>query len=156
MTAPRRPLAVGLVLALLGTACAGSAAPPSSNVPASSSNAPVPPSVTASGERRSETGSVTIVVGWLAGAVPSARVVMDTHSVELDGFDLARAARLRLDGGAWLAPSAWAAPAGGHHREGTLAFASLDRTAFDAARTVELELVEVAAPSRIFRWERGS
>lgn len=107
-------------------------------------------------ERRSDAGSVTIVVSWLTDAVPSARVVMDTHSVNLDGFDLARGGRLRLDGGAWIAPSAWDAPAGSHHREGTLAFAALDRRAFDAARTVELELVEVAAPSRIFRWERAS
>jgi len=97
-----------------------------------------------------------IVVSWLTDAAPSARVVMDTHSVDLDGFDLARAARLRLDGGAWVAPSAWGAPAGGHHRAGILAFAALDRKAFDAARTVELELVDVAAPSRIFRWERAS
>ncbi len=99
---------------------------------------------------------MTIVISWLTDAIPSARVVMDTHSVDLDGFDLARAGRLRLDGGAWVAPSAWDAPAGGHHRDGTLAFAALDRKVFDAARTIELELVDVAAPSRILRWERTS
>ena len=146
-----RPWMAGLVLALLGAACAASAAP----APAPST-VPITQAEAGSGERRSDAGSVTIVVSWLAGSVPSARVVLDTHSVDLDSVDLARAARVRLDSGAWVTPSALDAPAGGHHREGTLAFAALDQKAFDAARTVELELVDVAAPSRTFRWERAS
>jgi len=140
-------LCLGLAAALLGTACAAAAAP------ASSAESPSQEQ-TASGERRSDAGSVTIVVGWLTDAVPSARVVMDTHSVDLDGFDLAPLTRARVDGGAWLAASQWDAPKGGHHRSGTLRFAALDRERLDSARTIEVEIRDIATPVRLLRWER--
>lgn len=106
------------------------------------------------GEQRHEAGSVTIVAAWSDGA-SSLRVAMDTHSVDLDGFDLKELARVRIDGGPWIAPSAWAAPAGGHHRSGTLTFAALDAGALGAARVVELEIRDVAVPSHLLRWERA-
>lgn len=106
------------------------------------------------GEQRNEAAAVTIAASWLATAAPAVRVVMDTHTVDLDGFDLLTLARARLDGGPWVPPSVWDAPKGGHHREGTLAFAALDRAAVDAARVIELEVRDVGVPSRILRWER--
>ena len=84
---------------------------------------------------------------WLETGTPAVRVVMDTHSVDLDGFDLATLARVRIDGGPWIAPSAWDAPKGGHHREGTLTFAAMDRASLDTAKLIELEMRDVAVPS---------
>ena len=107
------------------------------------------------GEQSSEAASVTVVASWLTRDVPSARVAMDTHSVDLDGFDLKELTRVRLDGGAWVAPSGWDAPTGGHHRAGTLAFAALDPHAFASARVIELEVRNVATPSRLLRWEQS-
>ena len=68
-------------------------------------------------------GGVTVKVSRLAAADTVAfQVVLDTHSVNLDGFDLAQLAVLRTPSGEEIAPLAWEAPAGGHHREGTLSF----------------------------------
>ena len=50
------------------------------------------------------------------------KVVLDTHSVNLDEYDLARLAVLRTAQDLESAPIAWDAPAGGHHREETLRF----------------------------------
>ena len=107
------------------------------------------------GEQRSEAAAITIVASWLATGTPAVRVVMDTHSGDLDGFDLATLARVRIDGGPWVAPSAWDAPKGGHHREGTLAFAAMDRSSLDTAKLIELEMRDVAVPSRMLRWARS-
>ena len=107
------------------------------------------------GEQRHEAGAVTIVASWLADPTPTARVALDTHSVDLDRFDLAQLARMRLDGGVWVAPTRWDAPTGGHHRAGTLTFGSLDPQLFAAARVVELEVRDVAVPSHLLRWERA-
>lgn len=149
----KRSLVLGLALAVLAGACAAPAV--STPVPSPSMGSMGQPSDADLGEQTSEAGSVTVVVSWLGGDLPSARVAMDTHSVDLDQFDLKQLARVRLDGGAWVAASGWDAPAGGHHRSGTLAFASLNPSAFDAAKLVELEIRDVASPSRLLRWERA-
>jgi len=68
-------------------------------------------------------GGVTVKVSRLEAADAIAfKVVLDTHSVNLDGYDLAQLAVLRTSSGEEIAPLAWEAPAGGHHREGTLSF----------------------------------
>lgn len=150
-----RRFLLALPLALLTGACAAPAlsAPVASPSPSTDTNGQVGES--GLGERTSEAGSVTIVVSWLAGAVPTAKVAMDTHSVDLDKFDLKALARIRLDGGAWVTPTAWDAPPGGHHRSGSLAFGSLAPTAFDGAKVIELEIRDVASSSRLLRWERA-
>jgi hypothetical protein len=140
-------LGVAVVTATCGSTLAAPTAPTGSATKVSDARAGL-------GEQRSEAAAVTVVASWLATGAPAVRVAMDTHSVDLDGFDLKTLARVRLDGGGWVAPSAWDAPKGGHHREGTLAFAGLDRASLDAARIVELEIRDVAVPSRILRWER--
>lgn len=135
-----------LAVALLASSCAGvSGGAPTDAASASATGA--------LGEQSHEDGSVKVVAAWVDGA-PALRVTLDTHSVDLDGFDLGRLARLRFDGGEWIAPSAWDAPAGGHHRSGTLTFGSLGREAVAAARVIELELRDVAVPSHLLRWER--
>ena len=107
------------------------------------------------GEQRHEAGAVTVVASWLTELIPTVRVVLDTHSVDLDSFDLVQLARVRVDGGAWIAPTKWDAPSGGHHRAGMLAFGSLDPQLFASGRLIELEVRDVAVPSHLLRWERG-
>ena len=119
------------------------------------------PSATVAGARpevgdqqQHEAGSVTIAASWIAGT-SSALIEMNTHSVDLDGFDLKELARVRLDGGPWIDATAWDAPTGGHHRGGTLSFGSLEPRVLASAKTVELEIRDVSAPSHLLRWERA-
>jgi hypothetical protein len=83
---------------------------------------------------------------------------MDTHAVELDGYDLNQLAALRADNGPELAPVRWDAPAGGHHREGTLVFPPehAGKAAVDAQScTVELSIRDVGGvPERVLTWQR--
>jgi hypothetical protein len=107
--------------------------------------------------QRSEGGQVTVAVTWGGKETgPVFRVVMDTHAVDLDGYDLRQLAVLRA-GGREVRPSGWDAPKGGHHREGTLTFPSASAdgspTMGPAAGTVELVIRDIAGvPERIFRW----
>lgn len=149
-----------IIAALFITLVAGSCAAPATAVSKTSGplTTPSPSAPAASadglGERRHEAGAVTVAASWIAGTA-SARVVLETHSVDLDGFDLTGLARLRIDGGAWIAPTAWDAPKGGHHRSGALDFGSLDPAAIASARVIELEIRDVAVPAHLLRWERG-
>ena len=147
-----------LVVAILGTGCAGpTAARATAPASVSAPSAPTPAATAAADptlppEAKHEAGAVTVIASWIPESA-SMRVAMDTHSVDLDGFDLNALARLRLDGGPWSAPTAWDAPRGGHHRSGTLTFGSLDPAAIQSARLVELEIRDVGA-SHLLRWER--
>lgn len=106
----------------------------------------------------SEEGQVTIKVTWQdPSAGPVFAVVMDTHSVNLDAYDLARLAVLRTDQGLEAQPIGWDAPSGSHHREGTLSFPSTgpDGSPVIGPGTTAVELVirDVAGvPERILRW----
>ena len=95
------------------------------------------------------------MASWVAGPPTIARVALDTHSVDLDAVDLAQAARLRLDGGSWIAPTGQDVQPGGHHRAGTLTFGSLEPALFAAARSIELEVRDGAGPVHVLRWERA-
>ena len=82
---------------------------------------------------------------------------MDTHSVDLDGYDLSELAVLFLDDELEVHPDAWNAPDGGHHRSGTLQFSDVtaDGTIVDLerVRSVELVVQDVAGvPKRSFKW----
>lgn len=103
-------------------------------------------------------GGVTVKVGRLEAADTVAfKVVLDTHSVNLDAFDLAQLAVLRTSSGEEIAPLAWDAPAGGHHREGTLSFPA---TTADGAqilqsdgRQIVLVIRDIAGVAeRAFSW----
>lgn len=76
-------------------------------------------------------------------------VVLDTHAVDLDGYDLGKLATLRV-GETELQASGWSAPAGGHHRQGTLSF-----PATAATGPVELIIRDIAGiPARSFQWPK--
>lgn len=107
----------------------------------------------------SDAGRVTVKVTWTGAASGIAfRVIMDTHSVDLDGYDLQQLAVLRTDQGLESQPSGWDAPKGGHHREGTLTFpaTTADGTPLigPSTGTIELLIRDVAGvPERSFRWQ---
>jgi hypothetical protein len=106
----------------------------------------------------SEGGEVTIAVTWRdPTAGPVFEVAMDTHSVNLDDYDLQNLAVLHNDQGKEVRPSSWDAPKGGHHREGTLRFPEKtpDGGLMIGPDTREIELVirDVAGvPERRFVW----
>ena len=98
-----------------------------------------------------------MVVDWsgpAGGAVFD--VTLDTHSVDLDALDLADAS-LRNDRDETLKARPWAAPKGGHHREGALTFDGDPSALFAGARWVEVVLTGVGdLPERTLRWELGA
>ena len=70
-----------------------------------------------------EGGQITVKVIWQGrNAGPVFTVEMDTHVVNLDGYDLRQLATLRTDQGQDIQPVSWNAASGGHHRNGTLTF----------------------------------
>jgi hypothetical protein len=106
----------------------------------------------------SDAANVTIDVTWKGRAAgPVFTVAMNTHSVDLDGYDLSKLAVLRTNQGTEAQPASWDAAKGGHHREGTLTFPV---TAADgkpllgpATHSLELTIRGVAGvPERTFRW----
>jgi len=142
---------------VLVSACGGSTAP---TVPLAASDPPAGASASmpaASGlTQTSEGGQVTVVATWVgAPADTTFDIQLDTHSVDLDVLDLADAT-LRNDRGETLAAQPWAAPKGGHHREGALTFDGDASRFLAGARWIELVLVGVGdLPARMLRWEIG-
>ena len=97
-------------------------------------------------------GGVTAKVAYLnpkSGDDPRFQVVLDTHSVNLDGYDLKTITILRDDTGKTYLPNGAENKGSGHHRESVLTFPK------PAPETKRLELVikDVAGvKERTFRW----
>ncbi len=147
-----RTVVVGLILAGILAACGGSTSP-SGSPAASRASEPLAASTT----QRSEGGEVTVVATWTGPAAGATiDIALDTHSVDLDALDLA-GATLRNDRGETLTARPWAAPKGGHHREGALTFDGNAPEFFASAKWMELALTGVGPLSeRTLRWEVGS
>lgn len=113
-----RALAIGVLVAVLGLALLSFVRPPSASADVlSQAGAPVGETQT------SEGGGVGVKVTLQDPAdSPTFTIVLDTHTVNLDAYDLLQLAVLRTADGLEVQPISWDAPAGGHHREGTLAF----------------------------------
>ena len=111
------------------------------------------------GTRMSDGGQMTISASWAGDSADlTFWIVMDTHAVDLDAYDLAQLAVLRTGDGVEIWPSAWDAPPGGHHREGTLRFPSTgddgNPVVKPESRSIELVIQDVAGvPERILRWQ---
>ena len=110
--------------------------------------------------KSSRGGNVTIQVIW-QGRVNgsdtlSFAVAMDTHSVDLDVYDLGKLAILRNDKGRQVAPIAWDAPPGGHHRSGKLVFpATVGRISLIDLDTKYVEIVIrdlAGVKEQVLRW----
>lgn len=154
-------LTIILVSAVALTACAGSGSPVPPAVPAPAPvavQAPVKAAapIVASGATKSNSGgSVTVEAKW---SIVEAKglvfdIVMDTHSVDLDGYDLKALAVLKDESGNEYRPTAWDSAAGGHHRTGKLAFALPDSLKQGEAKSVTLVVRKVAGVAeRVFEW----
>lgn len=97
-------------------------------------------------------GGVTVDVTFLKERddAPTFRVVLDTHSGNLDAHRFEEIVRLRDGRGGELAPTAVEdAEGSGHHREATVRFAWPD----PRPTSLELTVKGVAGvPERVFRW----
>jgi hypothetical protein len=78
------------------------------------------------------------------------QLVLDTHSVNLDSYDLKTISVLRDDAGNTYLPTAVGNKGSGHHREATVSFAKIA----NGTKRVELIVKDVAGvQERVFRWE---
>ncbi|MBI2869776.1 MAG: hypothetical protein HYX96_08135 [Chloroflexi bacterium] len=103
--------------------------------------------------QESNGGEVTIIVTWEGprdGGL-AMDVTMNTHSVNLDNYDLGKLAAVRYGPGSEYRPVSWNAPAGGHHRRGTLVLPL--PPASDGVSTVELVIRNVGGiKERVLSW----
>jgi hypothetical protein len=97
-------------------------------------------------------GGVTTKVTYLnPKSTDDARfqVVLDTHSVALDGYDLKTITVLRDDNGKTYLPTGVEDKGSGHHREATVSFPKISLE----AKRLELVIKDVAGvKERTFRW----
>jgi len=138
---------------LLLAGCSSSTPPGSAPSPSASSPSSTTGPAVGGTTQTSDGGQVTVVVEWAgpaAGAVFD--VQLDTHSVDLDALDLSNAI-LRNDRDETMSAKPWAAPKGGHHREGALAFDGDATRFFAGASWVELVFSGVGdLAERTLRW----
>ena len=112
-------------------------------------------SLAAEGVGRSQTQSrsnVTVKVTYLEQTAHESRfsVILDTHSVNLDAYDLKALSVIRDDTGLTMQPTGAATKGSGHHREIILTFPrpSMDR------KWLELVIKDIAGvKERVFRWD---
>ena len=101
-------------------------------------------------------GSVTIDVEWMGEEKDSLvfDVSMNTHSVDLDQYDLRELAVLRDNEGNEYSTTSWDSAPGGHHRKGTLTFPIPDSLSQGKAKYVEIVIRDVAGiEGRVLKWE---
>ena len=108
--------------------------------------------------RTNEGGQITIQVTWQGkNAGPVFSVEMDTHAVNLDGYNLQQLAALGIDQGREVQSIGWNAPTGGHHRSGTLSFPVTTTSGTPVigsnTRLITLLIRNVGGvPERVFTW----
>lgn len=114
--------------------------------------APVPGAAAAGPTRSHSGGGVTVKVTYLnPGALnsPRFRVLLETHSVNLDGYDLKNLILLRDSTGKSYLPVKVENKGGGHHRTLTLNFPKLS----DRSKFLDLVIQNVAGiAERVFRY----
>lgn len=98
-------------------------------------------------------GGVTVKVTYLAQTDHESKfsVVLDTHSVNLDAYELKALSLMRDDTGLAMQATGAESKGSGHHREVVLTFPrpSLDR------KWLELVIKDIAGvKERTFRWDR--
>lgn len=101
-------------------------------------------------------GSVTIAVEWIEAGDNSLafNVDLNTHSVDLDQYDLKELAVLRDDAGNEYRPLSWDSAPGGHHRRGTLTFTLPGSVSQGETKYIEILIRDVAGiEERVLKWE---
>jgi hypothetical protein len=144
-----------------GGSTAAMPAPTAVIAPASPQGAAAAPTP-ATLERSAAAGAVTVTVlplnlGAATGGTLDFQVKLETHTVQLDQ-DLAAISVLRTPSGSEVGSTAWDAPSGGHHIQGTLSFPATDATgaavAAPGAGTLTLIFRGLAGVAeRTFAWD---
>ncbi|MBI2853695.1 MAG: hypothetical protein HYX87_02080 [Chloroflexi bacterium] len=101
-------------------------------------------------------GPVTVSAQWMGEKNGSLvfSISMNTHSVNLDVFDLSKLAVLVDDSGKNYAPISWLSEPGGHHRSGTLAFPIPDTLKQGQAKYIKMDIKDIAgAGNMVFKWD---
>ena len=154
----KRLLLVVFVLgvAAVVVACSSAAVPAKGDIvspspPATSNIAP------ANGLVQSSTGGAVTIDVKLAKAENGYLVLdvtMNTHSVNLDPYDLGELAVLRDYEGKEYGPISWRSAPGGHHRKGTLTFALPESLSQGKTKYFDLILRDIAGvKERVLKWE---
>ncbi|HKU52055.1 MAG TPA: hypothetical protein VJQ25_06285 [Nitrospira sp.] len=98
-------------------------------------------------------GGVTVKVTYLNPKDSDGarfQVVLDTHSVNLDSYDLKTISVLRDGAGNTYAPTAVDNKGSGHHRETLVSFAKV----VSGTKRIELVIKDMAGvKERVFRWD---
>ena len=98
-------------------------------------------------------GGVTAKVTYLnpkSNDEPRFQIVLDTHSVSLDAYDLKTLTALRDDTGSTYVATGIETKGGGHHREATLTFPKIS----PESKRLELILKDVGGvKERTYRWD---
>ena len=101
-------------------------------------------------------GNVIVDVEWIKaeGGLLVFNVTMNTHSVNLDGYDLGELSVLRDDKGNEYQPVSWNPAGGGHHTQGTLTFPIPDSVKQGQAGYFEIVIRDIAGiEARVLKWE---
>ncbi len=117
---------------------------------------PSSPSPTKGLVQSSSGGAVTIDVEWQGEENNSLvfAVALNTHSVDLDQYDLGELAVLRDNGGQEYHPTSWESAPGGHHRRGVLNFPLPESLSQGKTEYVEIVIRDVAGiKERVLKWE---
>ena len=150
---PQRTIAVlSVAIALVAGGCSPSTSAADGSSPAGGASQSAA-SDAGTRAQTSDDGQVTVTVEW-AGPPAGAEfyVTVDTHAVDLDPLDLADAT-IRNDRGETMTARQWAAPKGGHHRQGVLSFDGDAQTFLSGSTWIELVILGVGdAPERTLRW----
>jgi hypothetical protein len=99
---------------------------------------------------------VTIDVEWIKAEDNSLifDVAMNTHSVDLDQYNLGQLAILRDNTGKEYHPVSWDSAPGGHHRRGTLSFPLPDSLNQGGTSYIEIVIQDVAGiKERVLKWD---
>jgi hypothetical protein len=98
-------------------------------------------------------GGVTVKITYLDSKTSNEvrfQVVLDTHSVNLDSYDLKTVTVLRDDTGKTYLPTEVENKGSGHHREATLIFPKLS----SEAKRLEIAIKDVGGmKERTFNWD---
>lgn len=155
-----RVLLTSIILVLVAVLVAGcSQGFQSGPVTAATASSRVAGPIPVNGVVQSSTaGAVTIQVEWLGVAEGALKfnIVMDTHSVNLDGYDLGKLALVRDDSGGEYLPVTWRSQPGGHHRSGTLEVSLPPSVEKGQARFVQLVIKNISGVAEsILQWNLG-
>jgi hypothetical protein len=145
-----------IAVAVTAVACSSQFVAPGKQTAPVNAPSAGPQPVNATLQSNSEGGAVTVEMRWrgVQDRLLVFDVALDTHSVDLDQYDMGELTVLKDDASREYRAVLWDAPPGGHHRSGKLAFPVPDSLSQGNARYLEVIVRDVAGvPERVLRWQ---